>query len=44
MSETEDQGQEKTEEPTERRLRKAREEGQVLTSKELSAFITLAVG
>jgi len=44
LSETEDQGQEKTEEPTERRLRKAREEGQVLTSKELSAFITLAVG
>ena len=44
MSEGDEPGQEKTEEPTERRLRKAREEGQTLTSKELSSLVTLAVG
>ena len=44
MSEGDEPGQEKTEEPTERRLRKAREEGQTLTSKELSSLVTLIVG
>ena len=44
MSEGEEPGQEKTEEPTERRLRKAREEGQTLTSKELSSLVTLILG
>ena len=40
----EDSGQEKTEEPTARRLDKAREEGQVARSRELSAVSTLIVG
>ena len=36
-------GQEKTEEPTQRRLEKAAEEGRVLTSKEMMVFTTLAI-
>ncbi|MBP02703.1 MAG: flagellar biosynthesis protein FlhB [Rhodospirillaceae bacterium] len=43
MSESES-GQEKTEDPTERRLEKAREDGEVLTSKELSGFATVVAG
>ena len=45
-----DQAQEKTEEPTQRRLEKAREDGEVLSSKEMfvfasstAAFVVLAV-
>ena len=38
MAEESQDGQEKTEEPTSRRLEKAREEGQVLTSKEMFVF------
>lgn len=41
---SEDDAQEKTEEPTPRRLEKAREDGQVLTSKEMFVFSTTAAG
>ena len=41
---SEDDAQEKTEEPTQRRLEKAREDGQVLTSKEMFVFSTTAAG
>ena len=43
MAENED-GQEKTEEPTQKRLEKAAEDGQLLTSKEVMVFTTLAMG
>lgn len=43
MAENED-GQEKTEEPTPRKREKAREEGKVVSSKEMFVFITLATG
>ena len=36
-----DQAQEKTEEPTQRRLEKAREDGDVLSSKEMFVFAVL---
>ena len=39
-----DQAQEKTEEPTQRRLEKAREDGDVLSSKEMFVFASSAVG
>ena len=39
-----DSSQEKTEEPTERRLSKSREEGQVARSKELNTFVVLISG
>ena len=39
-----DQAQEKTEEPTQRRLEKAREEGDVLSSKEMFVFASSAAG
>jgi flagellar biosynthetic protein FlhB len=38
------EGQEKTEEPTQKRLEKAKEDGQVASSKELFVFSTLFVG
>ena len=44
MAEENQDGQEKTEEPTQRRLDKAAEEGRVLTSKEMMVFTTLAAG
>ena len=44
MSEENQDGQEKTEEPTQQRLQKAAEEGQVLTSQEMMVFTTLAMG
>ncbi|MEK9558774.1 MAG: EscU/YscU/HrcU family type III secretion system export apparatus switch protein, partial [Alphaproteobacteria bacterium] len=44
MAEENQDGQEKTEEPTQRRLQKAAEEGRVLTSKEVMVFTTLAMG
>ena len=43
MAENED-GQEKTEEPTQKRLEKAAEDGQLLTSKEVMVFTTLTMG
>ena len=39
-----DQAQEKTEEPTQRRLEKAREDGDVLSSKEMFVFASSAAG
>jgi flagellar biosynthetic protein FlhB len=42
MAEENQDGQEKTEEPTQRRLDKAAEEGRVLTSKEMMVFSTLS--
>ena len=44
MAEENQDGQEKTEEPTQQRLQKAAEEGQLLTSKEVTVFTTLAMG
>jgi flagellar biosynthetic protein FlhB len=44
MAEENQDGQEKTEEPTQRRLQKAAEEGRILTSKEMMVFTTLAMG
>ena len=41
MAENE-QSQEKTEEPTQRRLEKAREDGEVLSSKEMMVFASAA--
>ena len=43
MAENE-QAQEKTEEPTQRRLEKAREEGDVLSSKEMFVFASSTAG
>ena len=42
MAEENQDGQEKTEEPTQKRLHKAAEEGRVLTSKEMMVFSTLS--
>jgi flagellar biosynthetic protein FlhB len=39
-----DQTQEKTQEPTQRRLEKAREDGDILSSKEMFVFVSSAVG
>ena len=44
MAEENQDGQEKTEEPTQQRLQKAAEDGQLLTSKEMLVFTTLAMG
>ena len=44
MAEENQGGQEKTEEPTQQRLQKAAEDGNLLTSKELMVFTTLAMG
>ena len=44
MAEENQDGQEKTEEPTQQRLQKAVEEGQLLTSKEMMVFTALAMG
>ena len=43
MAENQD-GQEKTEEPTQQRLQKALEDGQLLTSKEVLVFTTFRWG
>ena len=43
MAENQD-GQEKTEEPTQQRLQKALEDGQLLTSKEVMVFTTISMG
>lgn len=44
MAEENEDGQEKTEEPTQRKLEEAAKEGKVLTSKEMFVFSTTAVG
>jgi len=44
VAEENQDGQEKTEEPTQQRLQKAAEDGQLLTSKEVMVFTTLAAG
>jgi len=44
MAEDNDSGQDKTEEPTGRRIEKSREEGQVPRSKELNTTLLLMVG
>ena len=44
MAEENQDGQEKTEEPTQQRLQKAAEEGQGLTSQEMMVFTSLAMG
>ena len=44
MAEENEDGQEKTEEPTQQRLQKAIEDGKLLTSKEVMVFTTLAMG
>ena len=44
MAEESQDGQEKTEEPSQRKLDKAREDGKVITSKEMFVFTSLAAG
>ena len=44
MAEENEDGQEKTEDPTERRLEKGREDGQVARSKELATMLSLLFG
>ncbi|MBM3611417.1 MAG: EscU/YscU/HrcU family type III secretion system export apparatus switch protein [Alphaproteobacteria bacterium] len=44
MAENDDDSQEKSEEPSQRRLEKAREDGQILTSKEVMVFATTFSG
>ena len=44
MAEESQDGQEKTEEPSQRKLEKAREDGKVVTSKEMFVFTGLAAG
>ena len=44
MAEDKDQSQETTQDPTQRRLEKAREEGKVLSSKEVFVFTSLLTG
>ena len=44
MAEEGNDGQEKTEEPSQRKLEKALEDGKILTSKEMPVFTTLATG
>ena len=44
MAEDQDQAQEKTQDPTSRRLEKAKEDGKVVTSKEMQVFTIMTVG
>ena len=44
MAEDKDESQEKTQNPTSRRLEKAREDGKVVSSKEMFVFTILSVG
>ena len=44
MAEESGDGQEKTEEPSQKKLEKALEDGKVLNSKEMPVFTTLAAG
>ena len=43
MAEDKDESQEKTQDPSSRRIEKAREDGKVVTSKEMMVFTVLAV-
>ena len=44
MAEDSNDGQEKTEDPSQKRLDKAKEDGEVLSSKELQVFMTMSMG
>ena len=44
MAEDKDESQEKTQDPTSRRIEKAREDGKVVTSREVQVFTILTVG
>ena len=44
MAENQDQAQEKTQDPTSRRIEKAREDGKVVTSREMQVFTILTIG
>ena len=44
MAEDKDESQEKTQDPSSRRLEKAREEGKVVKSTEVFVFVLLAAG
>ena len=44
MAEGGEDGQEKTEDPSQKRLYKAKEDGEVLSSKELQVFMTMSMG
>ena len=44
MAEGGDDGQEKTDDPSQKRLDKAKEDGEVLSSKELQVFMTMSMG
>ena len=44
MAEESQDGQEKTEEPSQRKIDKSREDGQVLQSKEMFVFSSIAMG
>ena len=44
MAEDKDESQEKTQDPTSRRIEKAREDGKVVSSKEMFVFTILAAG
>ena len=44
MAEDQDQSQEKTQDPTSRRIEKAREDGKVVSSREMYVFTILFVG
>ena len=44
MAEDRDDSQEKTQDPTSRRLEKAKEDGKVVTSREMQVFTILSIG
>lgn len=44
MAEGGDDSQEKTEDPSQKRLDKAKEDGEILSSKELFVFMTMSMG
>ena len=44
MAEDKDESQEKTQDPTSRRLEKAKEDGKVVTSREMQVFTILSIG
>ena len=44
MAEDKDESQEKTQDPTSRRLEKAREDGKVVTSREMQVFTIVTIG
>ena len=44
MAEENEDGQEKTEEPSQRKIEKAKEDGKVLSSKEMFVFTNIAMG